>query len=60
MSSTLVYLKRTNKLGGNNMTCFPFLKQGEWGEASCISRHFSAGPGDQNRGLKLWKANGMG
>lgn len=47
MGSTL-YFKRKNKLVGKNITCFPFLKQGEWGEASCVSRHFSGGPGDQN------------
>lgn len=58
MGSNLVYLKRTNKLGGKNVTCFPFLKQREWGKASYVSRHFLAGSGDQNPMAEAMEAYG--
>ena len=48
MGSAPGYLRRISKLGGKNVTFFLLSQQREWGEASCISGHFSADPSDQN------------
>lgn len=59
MGSILVYLKRTNKLGGKN-DLLPFLETRRMGWTFISFQTLLSWPRWSESWLKLWKANGMG